>query len=73
MQHDLYRAVIPKRHAIKRKVQAVMLTLPLSPALMTLEVININYDSVLSASIDGRRSNQYILPKVKVEVIMEGQ
>lgn len=29
------------------------------------EVININYDSVLSFSIDG---NRYILPKVKVEV-----
>ena len=32
------------------------------------EVININYDSVLSFSIDGMDSNQYILPKVKVEV-----
>ena len=28
----------------------------------------INYDSVLSFSIDGMDSNQYILPKVKVEV-----
>ena len=32
------------------------------------EVININYDSVLSFSIDGLHGNQYILPKVKVEV-----
>lgn len=32
------------------------------------EVININYDSVLSFSIDGMDGNQYILPKVKVEV-----
>lgn len=31
------------------------------------EVININYDSVLSFSIDGT-DEQYILPKVKVEV-----
>lgn len=31
------------------------------------EVININYDSVLSLSIDGK-DDQYILPKVKVEV-----
>ena len=32
------------------------------------EVININYDSVLSFSIDGIDGNRYILPKVKVEV-----
>lgn len=32
------------------------------------EVININYDSVLSFSIDGADGNQYVLPKVKVEV-----
>ena len=32
------------------------------------EVININYDSVLPFSIDGLHGNQYILPKVKVEV-----
>ena len=32
------------------------------------EVININYDSVLSLSIDGMDDNRYILPKVKVEV-----
>ena len=32
------------------------------------EVININYDSVLSFSIDGLDGNQYILPKIKVEV-----
>lgn len=32
------------------------------------EVININYDSVLSFSINGMDGNQYILPKVKVEV-----
>ena len=32
------------------------------------EVININYDSVLSLSIDGTGDNRYILPKVKVEV-----
>jgi hypothetical protein len=32
------------------------------------EIININYDSVLSFSIDGMDGNQYVLPKVKVEV-----
>lgn len=32
------------------------------------EIININYDSVLSFSIDGQDGNQYILPKVKIEV-----
>lgn len=32
------------------------------------EIININYDSVLSVSIDGMNGNRYILPKVKVEV-----
>ena len=32
------------------------------------EVININYDSVLSLSIDGTGDNRYILPKVKVEI-----
>lgn len=32
------------------------------------EVININYDSVLSFSINGMDGNQYIQPKVKVEV-----
>ena len=32
------------------------------------EVININYDSMLSFSINGMDGNQYILPKVKVEV-----
>ena len=32
------------------------------------EVININYDSVLTFSIDGMDGNQYILQKVKVEV-----
>lgn len=32
------------------------------------EIININYDSVLSFSIDGADGNQYVLPKVKVEV-----
>ena len=32
------------------------------------EVININYDSVLSLSIERIDNNQYILPKVKVEV-----
>lgn len=32
------------------------------------EVININYASVLSFSVDGMDGNHYILPKVKVEV-----
>ena len=32
------------------------------------EIININYDSVLSFSIGGLDGNQYIQPKVKVEV-----
>lgn len=32
------------------------------------EIISINYDSVFSFSIDGMDGNQYILPKVKVEV-----
>ena len=32
------------------------------------EIITVNYNSVLSLSIDGIYGNQYILPKVKVEV-----
>lgn len=47
----------------------VKVNVNITPATTTdPEVININYDSVLSLSIDGIDNNRYILPKVKVEV-----
>lgn len=64
MQHDLaeqlYKSGISKENfKINVDITPVTTTDP--------EAININYDSVLSFSIDGKDS-QYILPKVKVEV-----
>ena len=64
MQHDLaeqlYESGISKENfKVHVDVTPVTTTDP--------EVININYDSVLSFSLDGK-DEQYILPKVKVEV-----
>lgn len=63
MQHDLaeqlYKSGISKeKFKVNVDITPVTTTDP--------EVININYDSVLSFSING--DGQYILPKVKVEV-----
>ena len=65
MQHDLaeqlYKDGISKENfKVNVDITSISTTDP--------EVININYDSVLSFSIDGMDGNQYILPKVKVEV-----
>ena len=65
MQSDLmaqlYQYGIPKeKFKVNVNITPVTTTDP--------EVININYDSVLSFSINGMDGNQYILPKVKVEV-----
>ena len=65
MQHDLaerlYQNGISKeKFKVNVDITLVTTTDP--------EVININYDSVLSFSIDGMDGNPYILPKVKVEV-----
>lgn len=64
MQHDLaeqlYKGGISKeKFKVNVDITPVTTTDP--------ELININYDSVLSFSIDGK-DGQYILPKVKVEV-----
>lgn len=64
MQHDLaeqlYKSGISKeKFKVNVDITPVTTTDP--------EVININYDSVLSFSIDGK-DGQYILPKVKVEI-----
>lgn len=64
MQHDLaeqlYKNGISKENfKVNVDITPITTTDP--------EVININYDSVLSFSIDGT-DEQYILPKVKVEV-----
>ena len=64
MQHDLaeqlYKSGISKeKFKVNVDITPVTTTDP--------EVINIDYDSVLSFSIDGK-DGQYILPKVKVEV-----
>ncbi len=65
MQHDLeeqlYQNGISKeKFKVNVEITPVTTTDP--------EIITINYDSVLSVSIDGTGNNQYILPKVKVEV-----
>lgn len=64
MQHDLaeqlYNSGISKdKFKVNVDITPITTTDP--------EVININYDSVLSLSIDGK-DGQYVLPKVKVEV-----
>lgn len=64
MQHDLaeqlYKGGISKENfKVNVDITSVTTTDP--------EVINVDYDSVLSFSIDGK-DGQYILPKVKVEV-----
>lgn len=65
MQHDLaeqlYKDGISKENfKVNVDITPISTTDP--------EVININYNSVLSFSINGMDGNQYILPKVKVEV-----
>ena len=65
MKHDLaeqlYRAGISKeKFKVNVDITPISTTDP--------EVININYDSVLSFSIDGKDGDRYVLPKVKVEV-----
>ncbi len=65
MQHDLTERLY--QNGISKEKFKVNVNI--TPATTTdPEVININYDSVLSVSIDGMDGNQYILPKVKVEV-----
>lgn len=65
MQHDL--AELLYQNGISKEKFKV--NVDITPVTTTdPEVININYDSVLSFSIDGMDGNQYILPKVKVEV-----
>ncbi len=64
MQHDLAEQLY-KNDISKEKFKV---NVDITPITTTdPEVININYDSVLSFSIDGT-DEQYILPKVKVEV-----
>ncbi len=64
MQHDLAEQLY-KNGISKEKFKV---NVDITPITTTdPEVININYDSVLSFSIDGT-DEQYILPKVKVEV-----
>lgn len=65
MQHDLAEQLY-KDGISKEKFKVNVNITPVSTT--DPEVININYDSVLSFSIDGMDGNQYILPKVKVEV-----
>lgn len=64
MQHDLAKllynsGISEDKFKVNVNITPITTTDP--------EVININYDSVLSLSIDGK-DGQYILPKVKVEV-----
>lgn len=64
MQHDLAEQLY-KNGISKEKFKV---NVDITPITTTdPEVININYDSVLSFSVDGT-DEQYILPKVKVEV-----
>ncbi len=65
MQHDLAEQLY-QNGISKEKFKVNVDITPISTT--DPEVININYDSVLSVSIDGIDSNQYVLPKVKVEV-----
>ncbi len=65
MQYDLaeqlYQNGIPKdMFKVNVDITPVTTTDP--------ETIDINYDSILSFSVDGRDGNWYILPKVKIEV-----
>ena len=65
MQHDLAKqmhndGISEEKFKLKVDITPVSTTDP--------EVININYDTALSLSIYDTDSNQYILPKVKVEV-----
>ena len=64
MQHDL-AGQLYKSGISKEKFKVNVDTTPVTTT--DPEVIGINYDSVLSFSIDGK-DGQYILPKVKVEV-----
>ena len=65
MQHDLAEQLY-QNGISKEKFKVNVDITPISTT--DPEVININYDSVLSFSIDGTDGNQYVLPKVKVEV-----
>ena len=65
MQYDLAEQLY-KDGISKEKFKANVNITPISTT--DPEVINVNYDSVLSFSIDGLDGNQYILPKVKIEV-----
>lgn len=65
MQHDL-AAQLYQNGISKEKFKVNVDITPVSTT--DPEIININYDSVFSVSIDGMDGNQYILPKVKVEV-----
>ena len=65
MQYDLAEQLY-KDGISKEKFKVNVNITPIST--IDPEVININYDSVLSFSIDGLDGNQYILPKVKIEV-----
>ena len=65
MQYDLAEQLY-KDGISKEKFKVNVNITPISTT--DPEVINVNYDSVLSLSIDGMDGNQYILPKVKVEV-----
>lgn len=63
MQHDLAERLY--QNGISREKFKV--NVDITPVTTTdPEIININYDSVLS--FDGMDGNQYVLPKVKVEV-----
>lgn len=64
MQHDLAEQLC-KNGISKDKFQVNVDITPISTT--DPEIININYDSVLTFSIDGK-NRQYVLPKVKVEV-----
>ena len=65
MQHDLAEQL--HQNGISKEKFEV--NVGITPVTTTdPEVININYDSVLSFFIDDMDGNQYILPKVKVEV-----
>lgn len=65
MQHDLAEQLY-QNGISKEKFKVNVDITPISTT--DPEVININYDSVQSFSIDGADGNQYVLPKVKVEV-----
>lgn len=65
MQHDLAEQLY-QNGISKEKFKVNVDITPISTT--DPEVININYVSVQSFSIDGADGNQYVLPKVKVEV-----